>query len=105
MTCAYCGIPLKKGSSRPKNNTLSRDHIVPKHMIGLNGLPHKLNALNIIECCHGCNQEKGGLSRAEYRLVLAFRAGMPIEMPVLLFASETFEEFLIENLLLEALLS
>lgn len=103
MTCAYCGIPLKQANSKTKNDQASRDHIVPKHMIGRAGLPHWLNHLNIIDCCYGCNQEKGGLSRAEYRLIVAFRAGMHIEMPVLLFASETFEELCIENLLLEAL--
>lgn len=104
MNCAYCGIPLKPVD--PKNckpDQKSRDHVVPRHMIGEGGLPHKLNVLNIIDCCYGCNQDKGGLSRAEYRLVMAFRAGMHIEMPQLLFANETFEELCIENLLLEAL--
>jgi len=61
--CFYCGRQL----SRTKK---TRDHLTPKSRNGSNK-PH-----NIVHACRQCNNLKGCLTLEEFRVVMAFRAGM-----------------------------
>jgi 5-methylcytosine-specific restriction endonuclease McrA len=77
MQCYYCNrcvVKKKQGNNGHHfDNESTRDHLIPKHRGGLN-MPN-----NIVRCCNPCNMDKGMLTLAEYRVVIAFRKGMIAE--------------------------
>jgi hypothetical protein len=71
--CFYCGLQLAEvrlptGQS-PPDNMKTLDHMIP---IARGGLGEH----NLVAACWGCNTDKGNLTTEEYRLVLAYRAGI-----------------------------
>lgn len=64
-TCGYCGYELAA-----KERTL--DHIVPKSKGG------KSSWKNLITCCFGCNNLKGGLDLKDFEKNLLFQPFTPI---------------------------
>src|SRR5208282_1153199 len=75
--CFYCGKRLSV-----KNTT--RDHKRPLSKGG------STSDYNIVMSCRGCNQDKGSISYEEFRVVLAFRAGV-ISTPAFKFAGENVQ--------------
>lgn len=96
--CYYCGVGLTgnlaKGAKQPPTHH-TQDHQVPR-AYQMRGFKDQK-----IHCCAQCNQEKGMLTPSEYRVVLAFRAGM-IPVPDLLFHGEDIESLQLEKLLIAA---
>lgn len=78
ILCFYCGCNTIKGrkTGTIAQNTLTRDHVVPK---AINKVPGRT-----VPCCLKCNHAKGHMTLEEYRLLLMFRAGLArIEVRVL----------------------
>ena len=101
MRCYYCGDALVEGCAgkHTPSNTKTKDHVIPAGLLK----KHSMSiSMNLVESCRACNQDKGGLTAGEYRVVLAYRAGI-VKTPDLCFANETTDELRIEQLLLEAL--
>jgi len=63
-TCQYCGIGFKY-------KYLSLDHIIPKSRGGDRGW------LNLVTCCHGCNQKKGNRTPLEASMQLIKKPSVP----------------------------
>ena len=62
--CQYC-------SEQFKYKQLSLDHIVPKSRGGDRGW------LNLVTCCHGCNQKKGNKTPSEASMRLIKKPSVP----------------------------
>jgi len=75
--CFYCGEPLSL-------KTRTRDHMLPRSRGGRNRRD------NIVVACKRCNTDKGSLNLQEFRLVMAFRAGV-IQPPDFVFPGEMGE--------------
>jgi 5-methylcytosine-specific restriction endonuclease McrA len=66
--CQYCGIKQAKAN-------LTLDHVIPVVQGG------KKTWENIVTCCKGCNQKKGGRTPAQAGLKLVKRASAPAFLP------------------------
>ena len=89
--CFYCGvemtptIKMKKGV-KPPRTMKTKDHVVPRSKDGLPSGSCRVK----VNACYGCNQDKGSLGLEEYRLVVAYRAGVQQKSDVL-FNAERLE--------------
>lgn len=63
--CRYCRVRMKPNGRLSERPTL--EHLEATSALG------RLSFENTAASCHGCNQDKGHLSDAEYRAVLAVR--------------------------------
>lgn len=84
--CFYCGRACKKVAVAqgvtPPEWALTQDHVVPRSRGGKGQDARK------VTCCVKCNQDKFHLTLDEYRVVIAFRAGV-LAPPAYQFAAET----------------
>lgn len=67
--CYYCG--------RDPGSCVTLDHVVPRSRGGSERIE------NLVPCCEGCNSEKGSLSLAEYRALVARRQPAWVAMTAL----------------------
>ena len=81
--CFYCGQVVQRveqiKGTRPPKYARTVDHIVPQCRGGRKG--------PIVTACLGCNEDKHALTFDEYRVVVAFRAGL-LPLPEYKFAAE-----------------
>ena len=63
-TCQYC-------AGQSKHNELSLDHVIPKSRGGNRGW------LNLVACCHRCNQKKGDKTPIEASMELINKPYVP----------------------------
>lgn len=73
--CFYCGCELQLVKSDRVHipNLATIDHLTPRCRGG-----HSTEK-NSVECCVQCNNAKGQLTLAEYRIIQAYRAGQLAE--------------------------
>ena len=78
-------LKTKKGVKTPRTMR-TKDHVVPRCQ---DERPKGTRRVKV-DACYGCNQDKGGLTLEEYRLIVAFRAGVQ-PMSDVLFNAEKLE--------------
>lgn len=54
--CFYCNVELRRSG----NSRATKDHVVPKSHPHFTTLTETQHSINVVQCCHSCNNRKGG---------------------------------------------